>query len=294
MRRSSTMAALALTAVALSSSSGAAQPAAVDLGLRVQLGHAGGAIQDTTTGPNFQIVLTVDSGAPVEQTVTIRIGLPDGLRWGSDAPDATEGCTGVAPAVCTQRLTTNRVGHVRRRLLLGCRGGAARHLQITASVEGEQPDPDRSNNTATFRFEVVAAGGGGGGSGGGGSGGGGSGGGSAAAKASAVKLSPAKPKAGSTVVASVRVTKGGAPLRPRAVGCSASIGTTKLKAAGRSASGVASCLFRPCGPRAGRRCADPCGSRRAEPRSRERSRSSSPSEARRRPRQASRLQQRRS
>ena len=175
MRRSSTVAALALTAVALSSSSGAAQPAAVDLGLRVQLGHAGGAIQDTTTGPNFQIVLTVDSGAPVEQTVTIRIGLPDGLRWGSDAPDATEGCTGVAPAVCTQRLTTNRVGTFGGGYFWDVVAERLGTYEITASVEGEQPDPDRSNNTATFRFEVVAAGGGGGGSGGGGSGGGGSG-----------------------------------------------------------------------------------------------------------------------
>jgi hypothetical protein len=255
MRRSSTVVALALTAVALSASSGAAQPAAVDLGLRVQLGRAGGAIQDTTTGPNFQIVLTVDSGAPVEQTVTIRIGLPDGLRWGSDAPDPTEGCTGVAPAVCTQRLTTNPVGTFGGGYFWDVVAERLGTYEITASVEGEQPDPDRSNNTATFRFEVVAAGGGGGGSGGGGSGGGGSGGGgsgggSAAAKASAVKLSPAKPKAGSTVVASVRVTKGGAPLRPRAVGCSASIGRTKLKAAGRSGSGVASCLFRT--PRAAR------------------------------------------
>src|SRR6185503_6594437 len=81
---------------------------------------------------------------------------------------------------------------------------------------------------------------------GGGPGGGGGGGGdtSAAAKASAVKLSPAKPRAGSSVVASVRVTKGGSPLRPTGIACAASIGKVKVKGASRSASGLALCLFK--------------------------------------------------
>ena len=76
---------------------------------------------------------------------------------------------------------------------------------------------------------------------GGGGGGGGSGGGGGAAKATAgtVKLSPAKPKAGSTVVASVRVTKGGSPVRPVGVTCSASVGGAKAKGGPKAASGLA-------------------------------------------------------
>jgi hypothetical protein len=112
--------------------------------------------------------------------------------------------------------------------------------EVSASVEGEQSDPDTSNNTGTLRFEVVTTGGGGGG----GSGGGGGGGSSAKVSVGSVKLAPASPKAGSTVVASVRVTKGGSPVRPVGVTCSGSVGGAKVKGGARSASGLASCLFK--------------------------------------------------
>jgi hypothetical protein len=106
-------------------------------------------------------------------------------------------------------------------------------------VEAAEPDPDPSNNSATITI-VVNESAGGGGAGGGGSGGGGS----AAATAGAAKLAPTSPRAGSTVVASVRVTRGGAPVRPTGVVCAASLGGAKVKGSPRAASGVASCLFR--------------------------------------------------
>lgn len=108
--------------------------------------------------------------------------------------------------------------------------------EITASVEPTEPDPDLSNNTDTFRFEVVQPTSGGGGTGGGGGG--------ATVSASVVKLSPAKPKASSTVAATVRVTAGGAPVRPTGIACAGTIGSAKVKGTGKAASGTATCLYR--------------------------------------------------
>jgi hypothetical protein len=71
-------------------------------------------------------------------------------------------------------------------------------------VETADVDPDASNDTSQITIVVDETTGGGQGGGGGGGAGAGAGGGgdtSAAAKANAVKLSPAKPRAGSSVVA---------------------------------------------------------------------------------------------
>jgi hypothetical protein len=199
-----------------------------------------GSISETQARPSFSLIVNIDSTEAVEQTLTISIDLPSGLRWGSDGPDPTEGCTATAPWVCHQKTSMNPAGTwgagYQWRVVADQPGPYA----VTASVTGEQPDPDTSNNTATLRFEVVASGSGG--SGGGGSGGGG--GNSAAVTAGAVKLSPTSPKAGSTVVASVRVARGGSPVRPSGVACSATVGKTKVKGGPKSSSGVASCLFK--------------------------------------------------
>jgi hypothetical protein len=99
-------------------------------------------------------------------------------------------------------------------------------------VEPSGGDADASNNRATLTVVASDAPSSGGESTG------------SAVATSAVKLSPAKPKAGSTVVASVRVTKGGSPVRPTRIACAASVGKAKTKGTPKSASGVASCLFR--------------------------------------------------
>lgn len=109
--------------------------------------------------------------------------------------------------------------------------------EITVSVEPTEPDPDLSNNTDTFRFEVVQPTSRGGGTGGGGGGG-------ATVSASVVKLAPAKPRAGSTVSATVRVTAGGAEVRPTAIACAGTIGTARLKGTPKAFSGSATCVYR--------------------------------------------------
>ena len=215
-----------------------ARPASDDLSMSV---HFSDLVGTQTNSPNFRIDVEIESGSGVEQSITIRVGLPDGLRWGTDAPDPGEGCTGTAPAICATKMQPNEVGTIGggyRWDVVADRPGV---YEITASVEPIEPDPDLSNNTDTFRFEVVQPTSGGGGTGGGGSGGGGSG---VAATAGAVKLIPAKPKAGSLVSASVRVTAGGAPVRPTGIACAGTIGTAKLKGTGKPASGSATCSYR--------------------------------------------------
>jgi hypothetical protein len=214
------------------------RPAADDLVLSVHLHNS----TATTTGPNFQIEVEIETTTGVEQPIVVRTTLPPGLRWGADAPDPSEDCITANPAICTTRTKRNEVGTVGAGWFWDVVADGPGVYEITAAVEPSERDPDLSNNTDTFRVEVVSApgGGSGGGSGGGGSGGGGV----AAASVSAIKLSPARPKAGSTLVASVRVTRGGAPIRPVGVSCAAAIGGQKLKGAGKAASGVASCLFK--------------------------------------------------
>lgn len=63
--------------------------------------------------------------------------------------------------------------------------------------------------------------------------------------ASTVRLSAAKPKAGSPVTASVRVTAGGAPIRPSKVACGGTVAGAKLAGKPRAAVGRAMCTYRP-------------------------------------------------
>jgi len=232
-----TSTALAIAALAAMLPAAApARPAADDLSMSV---HFSDLIGTQTNSPNFRIDVEIESSSSVEQSITIRVGLPDGLRWGTDAPDPGEGCTGTAPAICATKMQPNEVGTIGggyRWDVVADRPGV---YEITASVEPIEPDPDLSNNTDTFRFEVVQPTLGGGGAGGGSGGGGG-----VSASASAVKLTPAKPKAGSLVSASVRVTAGGAPVRPTGIACAGTIGTAKFKGTGKAASGSATCSYR--------------------------------------------------
>ena len=66
----------------------------------------------------------------------------------------------------------------------------------------------------------------------------------AKATARAVKLLPAKPKAGSLVSATVRVTAGGAPIRPTGVSCTGTLAGGKLKGTPKATSGTAACAHR--------------------------------------------------
>lgn len=157
-------------------------------------------------------MVEIESTSGVEQPITIRTGLPDGLRWGSDGPDPGEGCTGTAPAICATRVRPNEVGTIGAVYVWDVVADRPGVYEITASAEPTEP--------------------------------GGGGGGGATVSASVAKLSPAKPRAGSTVAATVRVTDGGAPVRPTAIACTGTIGSAKIKGTGKAASGTASCVYR--------------------------------------------------
>ncbi len=62
--------------------------------------------------------------------------------------------------------------------------------------------------------------------------------------AGVAKLAPAKPRAGSSVTASVRVTAGGAGVKPTKVTCAGTIGRAKVKGKPRAAAGAAKCVYR--------------------------------------------------
>lgn len=187
---------------------------------------------NSTTGLNFKIFVEVVSTSGVEQEFTARISLPAGLRWGSDGPDPSEGCTGAEPAVCKQQMLRNQVGTVGGGWAWDVIAERAGFYEITAAVEPVEPDPDISNNTSLFRFEVKQEASGGGGSTG------------PDAVASAVKLVPAKPRAGAAVAATVRVTTDGAPVTPTRIACAGAIGSVKAKGTGKAARGTATCIYR--------------------------------------------------
>jgi hypothetical protein len=234
VRRSrGTLAIATVFLVAVTAGAAAGSPTSDDVSLGIQAFNTTDLLHPTTTpGTKFKLAFAVDTAGGVSQVVVVRVGLPDGLRWGVDGPDPGEGCTGTAPAVCRQALLTNGAGTVEGGYIWDVIADHLGTYDVTATVEPEQPDPNRANNTATLHFEVV------------GGSTGGQGGDTSRATASAVKLSPTRPRAGSTVVASVRVTKGGSAVRPTRVRCAASMGAVKVKGTARAASGVASCLFK--------------------------------------------------
>jgi len=213
-----------------------ARPVADDVSASVRFHDQLGTRTERT---NFQIEVGIQSTSGALQVITVRTTLGPGVRWGTDAPDPTEDCTTSNPAVCNTTMKPNEVGTIERGWAWDVIVDSPGNYEISATVVPEQADPDLANNTATFRFEVVAPSGGGG-SGGGGSGGGGT----VSASASAVKLLPTKPKAGSLVSATIRVSAGGAPVRPTGISCAGTIGSAKIKGTGKAASGSATCSYR--------------------------------------------------
>lgn len=244
-------------AIALASTAGAA-PSNVDLELNIGASLTTSQSAVPTLIPNggtvnisrrtFVVLVDVSLITPAPGgRPKVRVELGGGLRWGTDDPDPTEGCTSTP--------TTGECQLPDLQPIPGQTGGGwfwdvVAPADGTYTFSGEvfdlpQPNPVLSNNSSTITIvvkeETAGSEGSSGGSGGGGSGGGGSG---DSVAAGAVKLSPVKPKAGSTVVASARVTRGGSAIRPGGVRCSASIGKAKLRGTAKAASGVASCSFK--------------------------------------------------
>lgn len=221
-----------------------ATPADDDISLLIFLGQGVGVTK--TAGLTFSIVTEVEGTTGVVRPVSVRLALPTGLRWGADAPGPADGCSGDATITCAKTMTRDGAGTARASWRWGVVAASTGPYEITGSASSDEPDPNAANNTSTLRFEVTQSTTGGGSGGGTGSGGSGT----TAVSASTVKLSPAKPKAGSTLVAAVRVTRGGSPVKPTGITCTATVGKTKVKGGAKSSSGLASCLFKT--PKAGR------------------------------------------
>ena len=242
MRLNRAVLAFVAAAVGLAAASASAAPTAANLRIAILVGSPpvttqppsipnGGSV--TIGGLNFVAGFAVTNTGPDPATVKVQIELPAGLHWGTDGPDPSEDCTVGETSVCNALLGTqvnNDFAALGWDVVADTVGSYTLKVQV---IESSTSDPDTSDNASSVTVVVTQpAGGSGGGSG------------SAAVAASAVKVSPAKPKAGSAVVASVRVTRGGSPVRPTGIACAATIGKTKIKGGAKSSSGVASCLFK--------------------------------------------------
>ncbi len=193
-----------------------------DLSVRVNFGPPRGFLETTTREllNTIEFDVAADSGAP--QTITLRFSLPEGLAFASDVPDSSEGCTNGTPVVCTDMLDQPGSGTWGWPIVASARGTYA----ITATVEGARPDPNPANNSYTFRFEikpVVPP---------------------VSVYVSAVKLKPAKPKAGSIVAATSVVKANGAPVKPSKVLCSGTLGGKKIAGTPKALTGAAQCRYR--------------------------------------------------
>lgn len=233
---------LVAAAVALGAASAPAAPTAASLQIAILVGPPPVSTQPpsypngasvTVRGLTFVAGFQVRNTGPDSATAKVQVELPAGLHWGNDAPDPGEGCTVGETSVCTLILGTE--GNFAFwasgwDVVADTTGSYTLKVQI---IESSTSDPDTSDNASSVTVVVTQP--------------------AepepppeppAAAVASAVKVSPAKPKAGSTVVASVRVTRGGSALKPTGIACAATIGKTRVKGGAKSASGVASCLFK--------------------------------------------------
>jgi hypothetical protein len=237
-RTAATIAALGAAVAVLATTAGAA-PSAVDIQIDMIVGSSvrtgrpvpnGGTV--TVTSLNFSAGMDVNLITAQPGAAKARIVLPDGLTWGADAPDPTESCTSTAS---TGECTTPTLEPITGRSGVGwgwdvvaARTGS--YVLRAEIVSASEPDPEPSNNTASVTVVVAEAAPPPPTSGG--------------ARVGAAKLSPAKPKAGSTVVASVRMTAGGNPTRPSGVTCTGTAGAAKLRGVGRAGNGSATCTYR--------------------------------------------------
>jgi hypothetical protein len=98
-----TTAGAAVAALALLTVTAGAAPAAVDLQLDIAIGQSAPTARVVPNG-STQTVTRLRFGAGVDLSLItnqsasakVRLVLPDGLAWGTDAPDPTEDCTSTA------------------------------------------------------------------------------------------------------------------------------------------------------------------------------------------------------
>jgi hypothetical protein len=197
--------------------------AADDLSVRVHFVGSSLAMSTTSLANDVQFDIFTDGP---EQTVTMRYVLPAGLTFGGDVPDPSENCTNGETIVCTIALTP--IENLQAAWSWPIVAASPGTYTITASVDGERPDPNPANNSHTFTFEVKPAV---------------VGGGSASVSVSSAKVAPTKPRAGSAVTFSSSVKVSGESAKPSKVTCAATLGGKKATGKPKAATGLASCRY---------------------------------------------------
>jgi len=185
----------------------------------------------TLSKPNFVAGAVLSSVGPDPVGVRMRLELPPGLHWGSDAPDPSENCTGtvnVGDCHTAADLDPNQFrgdsGWVWD-LVADAPGSYILKAEI---VETSTPDTDPTDNSSSVTVVITGS----------------DNGGDSGVKTGPVKLSPAAPRAGSIVVARVRVTSSGSPTRPTKLACSAKVGALAIRGRAQATVGTATCVFR--------------------------------------------------
>ncbi|HEX4747320.1 MAG TPA: hypothetical protein VFU99_10610 [Gaiellaceae bacterium] len=225
---------LGVVAATVLGTTASARSTADDLSALVFLSQ--GANVTEVRGSTFGIVIEVEGSTGVPRAVTIRTALPGGLTFAT-APTAEDACTGTLTdreltLVCTKSMVLDGAGTARASWRWSLRASSPGAYTISATASSAEADPNPQNDTGTLRFQVVPdvttpPGGT-----------------DVALQAGAVRLTPAKPRAGSTVRASVRVTAGGDPIRPSRVVCAARVAGAKAPGTARADAGAAVCSFK--------------------------------------------------
>jgi hypothetical protein len=178
----------------------------------------------TVSGLKFKAGLNVESTGPDLASVRLRFELPSGLHWGDDLPDPGENCTSTASAAeCHPPfpLDWNNPQMSGLGWLWDVVADAPGSYVLKAElVESSASDPEPADDSSSVAVVVKEA--------------------ATAVTASAVKLSPAKPTAGS--VMSARVAVSGAT--PTGVICAGAVGSVRVTGTGRATVGAATCRYR--------------------------------------------------
>jgi hypothetical protein len=157
--------------------------------------------------------------------VTIQFDLPPGLQWAGAPPTAAQGCTSTPTStVCKTPLVpfgddvADDEYYTEWDVVADHPGTYTLH---DAVVSASTPDPNASNNASTVTAVVEPA-----------------------LHVTGLRLSPTRPRAGSTLTARLGFTAGGQSVTPDSVTCAATVAGKRVRATPSAASGAARCSIR--------------------------------------------------
>jgi hypothetical protein len=224
---------LGLSVVLLAAASAPAAPVAADFRVHLLLGTGGRNVIQIPNGGSVTVrSLAFRAGASLENasgdpaTGRLRLALPAGLRWGTDLPDPSEGCTSTEIAAeCATGVMLDPANQANSEVGwawdITASGPGSYVLTAEASVSSTS-DPDPSSNSASATIVVKPV----------------------VLAVSATKISPARPRAGVVVTARVAVTDNGEPTRPSKVRCIGTVGGKGLPGKPRALDGAALCSYK--------------------------------------------------